>query len=346
MGKNLTSDFIGYAKVIDWGGSTISSPTMGTNVTSIQTATPFSGNEAVVAWTESNDTLIKYVSYQNLLFSSPGQLSESGTGFSLSSGGESNNQLRAYALNTATLPYSINQAVLPTRLPDIISSNYTVSSGNYDCNSNMTVNSGVTLTIESGANITFENGASLIVNGLLDVNGTSSNKVTFDFIAQNSTLKNGIKINTGGSANIDYAIIKNAYNGVYVNEAVVNINNCEIFDCYYGVHLYRTNYVSYPSSYITNTHSHDNEFGVVMYYSKAHLSYNEFNNNFIGLGCADYSSPYLADNDNASESYGYNNIHHNDYGVFAYGYSNPFLGRETCVSYGGYNTIEQIIMLN
>ncbi|MBU1679434.1 MAG: hypothetical protein KKD86_11400, partial [Bacteroidetes bacterium] len=250
LGKNLTSDFIGYAKVIDWGGSTISSPTMGTNVTSIQTATPFSGNEAVVAWTESNDTLIKYVSYQNLLFSSPGQLSESGTGFSLSSGGESNNQLRAYALNTATLPYSINQAVLPTRLPDIISSNYTVSSGNYDCNSNMTVNSGVTLTIESGANITFENGASLIVNGLLDVNGTSSNKVTFDFIAQNSTLKNGIKINTGGSANIDYAIIKNAYNGVYVNEAVVNINNCEIFDCYYGVHLYRTNYVSYPSSYI------------------------------------------------------------------------------------------------
>ncbi len=225
-------------------------------------------------------------------------------------------------------------------MPTYIEGSYAIS-GAYTSSANVDVSIWGSLTLNAGASITFQNGASLIVNGTLEVDGTSSNKATFDFVAQNATLKNGIKVNTGGTAIINNAIIKNAYNGVYVDEAVVNVNNCEIFNCYYGIHLYRTNYVSYPSSYITNTNSHDNEYGVVMYYSIAHLSYNQFNNNFVGVGCADYSSPYLADNDNLSESSGHNNIHHNDYGVFAYAYSNPFLGRETCVSYGGYNILAQ-----
>jgi hypothetical protein len=338
MGKDFNSEFSGYAKVIDeWPH--ISSPPLGTNVTSIQSSTPKSGDEGVVVWTEENSSSIKYVSYQSPLFSSPGQLSESNSGFSLSIGADNIDQLSAYNVDNTTLPYSIDKTELTPRLPETISSDFTLASGTYQSDCNLTINTGVTLTIESGVNIIFQNDASLIVNGTLDVNGALSNKVVFDFVSQNSTLKNGIKINTGGTGSIDYAIIKNAYNGVYVDEATVNINNSEIFNCYYGVHLYRTNYVSYPSSYITNTHSYDNEFGVVMYYSKAHLSYNEFNNNWIGLGCADYSSPYLAMDDNNSESYGYNNIHHNDHGVYAYGYSNPFLGRETCVSYGGNNTI-------
>ncbi len=76
-----------------------------------------------------------------------------------------------------------------------------------------------------------------------------------------------------------------------------------------------------------------------MYYSTAHLSNNEFNNNWRGVGCADYSSPFLAENDTDSESIGHNNIHNNDIGVFAYGYSNPRLGRVNCTSDGGKNTI-------
>lgn len=222
-------------------------------------------------------------------------------------------------------------------LPAIISSNATLD-GHYYSNGT-TVNSNVIVTVQDGVDFVFENNSSMIVNGILDIAGVSSNKVTFDFVSQNTTTKNGIKINHGGSANINNALIKNAYNGVYVDEGVIDIDNSEIFNCYYGIHLYRTNYVSYPSSYITNTYSHDNEFGVVMYYSTAHLSNNEFSNNWIGIGCADYSSPYLAPNDNDSESMGYNYIHGNDIGVYAYGYSNPFLGRETCVSFGGNNNI-------
>ncbi|MBU2508742.1 MAG: T9SS type A sorting domain-containing protein, partial [Bacteroidetes bacterium] len=198
---------------------------------------------------------------------------------------------------------------------------------------------GKQLTVLLNTHITFTNGSSLIVEGNLVFENHDFRMSVLDFQSQNATLKNGIKVNAGGTANINNAVVKNAYNGVYVDEGVVNIDNSEIFDCYYGIHLYRTNYVSYPDSYIENTHSHDNEFGVVMYYSTAHLSNNEFNNNWRGVGCADYSSPFLAPNDNNSESNGYNYIHNNDIGVFAYGYSNPFLGRETCVSFGGNNTI-------
>jgi hypothetical protein len=124
-----------------------------------------------------------------------------------------------------------------------ITENTTIA-GNVRIGSNLTVASGVTLTISDGTNITIENGSSLIVNGTLNVEGEPTNKVTFDFQAQNSTLKNGIKVSAGGVANISNAIIKNAYNGVYVNEAVANLSNCEIFDCTYGVHFYRTNYVT------------------------------------------------------------------------------------------------------
>ena len=249
-----------------------------------------------------------------------------------------NNTYKITSYNSSGNSVNAPQTTISGIIPTLITSNLTLSSAHI-VQTDITISNGVTLTIEPGASITFQNGASLIVNGTLDINGTLSNKVTFDFQSQNSTLKNGVKINTSGTADIDNAIIKNAYNGIYVDEAVVNIDNSEIFDCYYGIHLYRTNYVSYPDSYIENTHSHDNEFGVVMYYSTAHLSNNEFNNNWRGVGCADYSSPFLAPNDNNSESNGYNYIHNNDIGVFAYGYSNPFLGRETCVSFGGNNTI-------
>ncbi|PIQ09551.1 MAG: hypothetical protein COW71_05950, partial [Ignavibacteriales bacterium CG18_big_fil_WC_8_21_14_2_50_31_20] len=66
-------------------------------------------------------------------------------------------------------------------VPSTISSNATISSGSYSILSNTTIEEGVTLTIAAGTNITFQNGSALIVNGTLNVNGNSSNKVLFDF---------------------------------------------------------------------------------------------------------------------------------------------------------------------
>ena len=75
------------------------------------------------------------------------------------------------------------------------------------------------------------------------------------------------------------------------------------------------------------------------YYSTAILSYNQVNNCTIGLLCSDFSSPYLATDENNSESNGHNNIHHNSTGIYAYNSSNPFMGKISCVDYYGNNTI-------
>lgn len=241
MAKDLNADFQGYAKIIDWdsGKNLISSLTLGNNVKSIQTTAPYSGdNEAIVAWSENNSTSIRYVNYQNSLFSFPGQLSESGTSFSLCNGGQSNNQIRAFILNTSSSPYEIKDTGLP--IPTTISSNCTIGSGTYHSSNNITINSGVILTIQAGTNITFQNNSSLIVNGTLNVNGTSSNEVVFDFVTKSGG--NGIKVYSGGSANIDYAEIKNADYGLYINgnsdDVDVEIKNSNIHNCSYGVNTF------------------------------------------------------------------------------------------------------------
>jgi len=216
-------------------------------------------------------------------------------------------------------------------LPSVISSNMTIS-GAYLATSSTTINSGVTLTVEAGASITFQNGATLIVDGTLDVNGTTTNKVTFDFIAQNSTLKNGIKINSGGTANISNAEIKNAYNGVYVNGGSATIDGCIIRNGYNGIQLYDTDY----TTSIKNTRIYEQTVGVDMYYSTAVISYSEIDNNYIGISCYS-SSPQLI---YRTSSGGYNNIHANSFGIMASYNSNPFLGRQTCFTFGGSNIID------
>ncbi|MBU1679733.1 MAG: S8 family serine peptidase, partial [Bacteroidetes bacterium] len=88
---------------------------------------------------------------------------------------------------------------------------YTLENYGGTVTQDLTIPSSETWTFEPGVTVTFENGASLIVNGELDINGTSGNKVTFDFVAKN---ENGIKINSGATANFTYAKIKNAYKGI------------------------------------------------------------------------------------------------------------------------------------
>ena len=207
--------------------------------------------------------------------------------------------------------------------------------GSITITGDVTVPSGITLTILPGVNLVFQNNSSLIISGNLISNGISYSKTTLDFISQNSSYQNGIKVNPGGSITISHSILKNAYRGIYFNEAYGSIDNCEFYNCYSGIHLYRTNYTT-EDPHISNNYSHDNQFGIVMYYSSPYLTGNEFNNNWRGVGCTDYSSAYLG----YAGSFGNNYIHNNQIGVFAYGYSNPFLGRSTCTIQGGNNRIE------
>jgi hypothetical protein len=77
----------------------------------------------------------------------------------------------------------------------------------------LTVGSGGTLEVKPGATVLFGSGTSLVINGTLSANG-STGTITFDFVERNS---NGIQVNSGGTANISYADILNATNGIYFN---------------------------------------------------------------------------------------------------------------------------------
>lgn len=203
---------------------------------------------------------------------------------------------------------------------------------------------GTSLTIEAGTNITFQNGSALIVDGTLNVNGTSSNKVTFDFqYPQNvpaNGIRNQIKISPSATANITNAEIRNAYTGIYINQGSANIDNCLIRNGYSGILLYGTNNNPSNDTYITNTRIYEQTVGIDFYNSTfVHLSHNQIDHNYIALSTYS-SSPYLAPDDYNSESVGYNNIHTNSFGLMANYNSNPWLGRVSCTSFGGNNTID------
>jgi len=68
-------------------------------------------------------------------------------------------------------------------------------------NSDITVPSGKTLTIEAGSELTFQNNSKLYVYGTLKINGTSSDKVTFDFVSPSSY--NGIKFYSNASGTVN-----------------------------------------------------------------------------------------------------------------------------------------------
>lgn len=160
---------------------------------------------------------------------------------------------------------------------NIISQDVTLSVGEWDFYNDVTVASGVTLTIQSGTELVFESDAKLIVNGTLDVNGTSSNKVVFDFVAQNSSAQNGIKINNGASANIAHAIIENAYRGIYVEEDLT-LTNSEIKDCHTGLYQYSSDVVK-----VSNSNIHNNRYGAYIYASNGDFSENKFDYNAIAV---------------------------------------------------------------
>ena len=97
-----------------------------------------------------------------------------------------------------------------------------------------------TWTFSPGVTVTIQSGASIIVNGILIANGTSTSKVTFDFISPNSTTQNGIKFISGSNGTINNAIIRNGYYGVSVTgnpTGAINITNSAISNSSYAIYI-------------------------------------------------------------------------------------------------------------
>ena len=103
--------------------------------------------------------------------------------------------------------------------------------GNYDVRANITVKDGGKIVTETNGNLTFRLGKQLIVEGSAEIKGTPSNKLTIDFVEPTSS--NGIVVDSSGSLNISYSVIKNAETGilakVYAN--YLNAQYVDFIDC-------------------------------------------------------------------------------------------------------------------
>jgi len=114
----------------------------------------------------------------------------------------------------------------------------------------LTIPSGEAWIFQPGVTVKFPSGYSLIVNGTLNVQGTSSDRVTFTRSGTSGTW-GGIKYYSGSSGSIQYADINNAYVGVYANNSSPTVSYTTINNCTYGVRPYASN-ITVSNSTISN----------------------------------------------------------------------------------------------
>lgn len=188
-----------------------------------------------------------------------------------------------------------------------IQKNTTFATGKWYFNNSITVAAGVTLNIQPGTELVFNNNSSLIVNGTLNANGTSSNMVTFDFIAPGTSAANYIRFNPGSGGSISYSKIKDAYIGIYCLGSSPDIFSNTFIGDIYGI--YCSEYSS--PEILNNTISGAENYGLrCNVYSSPDLDngYNVITQNNDGINCTNNSSPILG-----LLGGGYNSIYNNTY---------------------------------
>ncbi|MCL5027795.1 MAG: right-handed parallel beta-helix repeat-containing protein [Bacteroidetes bacterium] len=178
-----------------------------------------------------------------------------------------------------------------------ITRNATLAPGTWNINQNVTVNSGVSLTIQPGTNLVFTNGASLIVNGNLNISGTSASNVVLDFVSPSTSPINCIWAYAGSQINIDYAEIKNAALAIWASDAEVHIDHSNLHNMIKPVYFYNLLSNSYGST-IKNTYIKNSSYeGVWLRNSSTYLENNKITNNSgEGLRLSSYSDPVLLRN--------------------------------------------------
>jgi len=110
----------------------------------------------------------------------------------------------------------------------------------------VTIPAGITLTIENpqssqySSGLNFANGTSLIVNGTLKVNGTSSKQIVFGLTGGITGAWGPLKFDgsTALSSVLDNVAVINCTNIQVVNNANVTIQNSYIKDCIQGIYVY------------------------------------------------------------------------------------------------------------
>ena len=123
---------------------------------------------------------------------------------------------------------------------------------------NLTIPAGLTLSVSSGAALQFQSGTKLIVNGMLDIEGTSESNVVIDF--ETPTMYpdplSMICAYAGSEVNIEYTEIKNATVGVEAVDCEVHIDHCNFHDNLIPI-VFMNSVSDYYGSTITNSYIDD-----------------------------------------------------------------------------------------
>ncbi|MBI2013598.1 MAG: matrixin family metalloprotease [Candidatus Colwellbacteria bacterium] len=189
------------------------------------------------------------------------------------------------------------------KLSGVISTDTTLTKERspYIISGTVTVNSGVTLTVDAGAIIKFKDTSSeLIVNGTLDVNGTSGDKVYFtsykDDVGGDTNSDSSATIPTvgdwqhiefsiGSAGNFDYAVAR--YGGrwgdgvIYNNGGTIALAKSDVSYSYSEYGIYQTSgYIS-----INDSHIHHSIYSIGFFQKggSSDISGSEFDNNEEGI---------------------------------------------------------------
>jgi hypothetical protein len=111
--------------------------------------------------------------------------------------------------------------------------------GIYNIYKNITVNSGGNIIVKPGAQLKFHDGASLIVNGTLNAQGISTDKIIFER-GGTSGYWGTIRFDVASSSNsiLDNVEIKYSTKVEFINSADATIQNSNIENGFYGIYIY------------------------------------------------------------------------------------------------------------
>lgn len=193
-----------------------------------------------------------------------------------------------------------------------------------------------TTNSEIGGTLTFLQGKKLIIEDEVEINGLPNMKLTLNFTAP--VEENGITVYNEDKLTIKNTLIKNAYEGIFVNKGELYIDSSEITDCSTGLYLNKTSYQPdmHEGTKVWNTNIHDNSSGITLLEGSAILVGNEISDNSTyGISCLENASPMFGE----LLEPGLNYMNNNEINLYS-SVSFPIVGIEDREYIGGYNSFE------
>ncbi|MEJ2195967.1 MAG: NosD domain-containing protein, partial [Ignavibacteriaceae bacterium] len=156
-----------------------------------------------------------------------------------------------------------------------------------------------TLTIQPGVALNFYNSSSIVVEGTLDVQGSSSNKVTFDRAESSGTWGSIIfDGSTSSGSSIGFANITYSSDLQCLNGADVTIENSIIENCTNGIYIYNSQPDILNNQIIEPTNNGIyGEASGKQPLIKGNVITRTSSKNYQGIWFTNYTQPFITNND-------------------------------------------------